>query len=510
LTRHEKSCKVPTVRVEIVDDERGRKVVVKRAEAPAEAARLRREADLLDVATHPGLVEVIAFDDGATTTMRTAFVGPSLASEPPQDVEEIAGVLAAVASTVADLHSLGLVHGAVAPEHVLLDDDGRAVLCSVGFGGLVGERTSQRPTPAPEFVDPLSVADDDGDDDGGGVPTSGRLDPVADVYALGAVLRFLLSAANGRGGGSAADGLRRLAERAMSSTAPERPSARALADAVHDAVPSARLPRRGARSEASVPPADPLEARRRDRPLEQWRRAQAQVPAPKRAGTGIRKTGAAIVTVAGLAVAVVAVLSGSGAARPGAARPQASPPSPDDAGATEPPASTVPAAPSDTTTMLLPSAITPATAGATPPTTTPTTAAAAAQRGRAGCPAVDGPLAADVDGDGCAEPVRFVDGVIEAGTLRWSVGEAGDVIALGNWSCSGTRSPAVLRPATGEVFAFASWATAGHDVVAPLVGQVAGARTLRAADLDGDGCNEIVVERAQGAPAVLRLPGPGQ
>ena len=93
---------------------------------------------------------------------------------------------------------------------------------------------------------------------------------------------------------------------------------------------------------------------------------------------------------------------------------------------------------------------------------------------------------------------------------RWQVGEADDVIAVGDWSCTGSRSLAVLRPGSGEVFAFTGWATADHRAEAPLLARVAGGRALRAADLDGDGCNELVVERAEGAPAVLRAPRSGR
>ncbi|MGH9278011.1 MAG: hypothetical protein ACRD12_07880, partial [Acidimicrobiales bacterium] len=125
---------------------------------------------------------------------------------------------------------------------------------------------------------------------------------------------------------------------------------------------------------------------------------------------------------------------------------------------------------------------------------------------REGCPPVEGPMTADVDGDGCAEPVRFSAGIVEAAGRRWAVGEAGDVVAVGDWSCSGARSLALLRPRTGEVFAFSGWATAGNDVTAPLVGEVTGGTLLRAGDLDGDGCNELIVERPAGAPAVVRLP----
>src|SRR5881398_1654250 len=87
----------------------GRRQVVKAAEGPDDAARLRREADLLEVAAHPGLVEAIAFTDGSAPALRTAYVGDSLADGAALDVHEVAGVVAAVAATLADLHDLGLV-----------------------------------------------------------------------------------------------------------------------------------------------------------------------------------------------------------------------------------------------------------------------------------------------------------------------------------------------------------------------------------------------------------------
>jgi hypothetical protein len=125
---------------------------------------------------------------------------------------------------------------------------------------------------------------------------------------------------------------------------------------------------------------------------------------------------------------------------------------------------------------------------------------------RAGCPRVEGPLSADIDGDGCAEDVLFADGVVRVGERRWAVGQAGDLAAVGDWSCGGARSLAVLRPTTGEVFAFDGWASGEREATAPLVAQIGGARTVRASDLDGDGCHELVVERVTGAPAVLRPP----
>ncbi|HVL28604.1 MAG TPA: hypothetical protein VM390_10685, partial [Acidimicrobiales bacterium] len=170
-----------------ITDERGRRVATKRADGPDEAARLRREADLLEVAAHPGLVELVGLGDGAEVELRTVWVGgPSLAAADPLDVEEVAGVVAATASTLADLHAVGLVHGAVEPSHVVLDEDGRPVLCGLGSGGLAGEQ---------------------------GGAGAGVLDPSADVAGLGAVLRFLLARASGRVRGAGADALRQLAIR---------------------------------------------------------------------------------------------------------------------------------------------------------------------------------------------------------------------------------------------------------------------------------------------------------
>jgi hypothetical protein len=109
-------------------------------------------------------------------------------------------------------------------------------------------------------------------------------------------------------------------------------------------------------------------------------------------------------------------------------------------------------------------------------------------------------LAADVDGDGCPEALRYTDGTLEAGTARWVVGQAGDQVAAGDWGCSGSSTLALLRPATGEVFVFAGWAPAGRDLAGDRAGRVPGGFALRTADLDGDTCHELVVDRPDGPP----------
>src|SRR4051794_30648783 len=126
----------------------------KRAVDAEGVARLRREADVLVAARHPGVVELVGLDvDGDHAVLATVDVGPSLAEAGDLSADRVAELVAAVATTVADLHRLGLVHGAIEPAHVLLAADGRPVLCSLGRGGRVGEHPPGSPGP-------LTTADD--------------------------------------------------------------------------------------------------------------------------------------------------------------------------------------------------------------------------------------------------------------------------------------------------------------------------------------------------------------
>jgi hypothetical protein len=81
---------------------------------------------------------------------------------------------------------------------------------------------------------------------------------------------------------------------------------------------------------------------------------------------------------------------------------------------------------------------------------------------------------------------------------RWTVGEPGDSVLVGDWNCDGIATVAVLRPASGEVFVFDGWAATGTDLVATAVPSVAGARTAEAVDRDGDGCPELMVSLVDG------------
>ncbi|MGH9266232.1 MAG: hypothetical protein ACRD1D_16230, partial [Acidimicrobiales bacterium] len=134
----------------------------------------------------------------------------------------------------------------------------------------------------------------------------------------------------------------------------------------------------------------------------------------------------------------------------------------------------------------------------------PTTTALAARP--SGCPSTSSLLQADVDGDGCPDALRYADGVLEAGSVRWSLGHPGDQAATGDWSCQGARTIALFRPSTGELFRFDGWAGPDQELTATALARVPGGQALRAADVDRDGCHEVVVERATGAAEVIRLP----
>jgi hypothetical protein len=334
--------------------------------------------------------------------------------------------------------------------------------------------------------------------------------PSADVAALGRLLRRLATGPDARP-------LRRIAEAATAEDSASRPSAQAVADEVAAAVPGAQLPSPGA---GIHPRPDPLHdlrslvggprGGRRRRPAS----AAGTMP-PRRAG-GLLGTESAAGEASG------ARLDEGSHPRPPAPPPQRSPRRrgpgrfrPLAAGvavvtvigvllmapwASRGDPSVSSAAP---TTAAVPSSrpSSPSTV-ATRVSTTPSTV-------RTDCAVPASVLVADVDADGCLDALHYSDGVLEATGLRWAVGQTGDQVATGDWSCRGTRTVVLLRPATGEVFRFDGWAVGSREsVTATAVAKVAGGQAVRAADVDRDGCHELVVERGDLPPQVVRLPRP--
>jgi hypothetical protein len=120
----------------IIDIDRSVGVVTKMAQTPADIARLRREAVVLNQARHPGVVELIAVKDPHELCFRATdarCLADCLADGAQRwTMAELAAFGAEAATTVADLHDIGVIHGQLTAHHVLIGSDRRPVLCSLG------------------------------------------------------------------------------------------------------------------------------------------------------------------------------------------------------------------------------------------------------------------------------------------------------------------------------------------------------------------------------------------
>lgn len=103
--------------------------------------------------------------------------------------------------------------------------------------------------------------------------------------------------------------------------------------------------------------------------------------------------------------------------------------------------------------------------------------------------------AADVDLDGCTELVGRTGNELHVGARRFELGVDGDHVVVGDWTCDGQATPALVSATDGAVHPFPSWPDdAPLDVEAvAIVGEVA---TVRA--VEGDECDALVVELVDG------------
>ena len=114
-----------------------------------------------------------------------------------------------------------------------------------------------------------------------------------------------------------------------------------------------------------------------------------------------------------------------------------------------------------------------------------------------------------MDGDGCREMVVVDGSTIDAGVARWTLGEPGDLVTVGDWDCDGEASAALLRPASGDVFVFGTWAELDQPVTVSAVDQVMGGAAIRAQPV-GEGeqpCDRLVVDLASGGTTTVAVPG---
>ena len=410
-----------------------------------DAARLRLEAERLERASHPGLVSVVEPVDKGNPELRTRFAGDPV-SHWTGSVACIAGLGAAVASTLADLHNTGVVHGRLDSTHILVGEDGRPRLC--------------------------------------GLSHPGGAAPEDDVAALGRVLAGLLERRPAerrrplrwpRAVGADRRALEQVIAQAVDPVPSRRPSARLLSASILRAVDGAELPAGGRPPMATAPAYVPPDEELLDLVFthemsddERWAQAfgdepptldkDIEPPGPAAPEPGRDRHGsrARVAAGSGLAVAAVAagvvVVGGWGSSSGSAPR-------------------------QDSALAPVPVA--------------------------AGCPAASAP-AADVDGDGCAESLAIEGGNISAGSSRWALGERGDVAAVGDWDCDGLAAPALLRPATGDVFVFPGWAAESAPVTVEARDRLPGAVAIRAERGD-DGCDDLVVELQSGAATTVEV-----
>jgi eukaryotic-like serine/threonine-protein kinase len=437
-------------------------VAVKTATGADDVARLRLEAERLERAAHPGLVTVVgpatggvdearadrgaedgtddSVEGGASVEIRTRFAGDPV-THWSGSVGAVAGLGAAVAATLADLHDIGVVHGRLDATHILVGDDGRPRLC--------------------------------------GLSHPGGAAPHEDVAALGLVLGEVLERAtpgprswpwHGRSSAAHRRALEQVLARASDPVPSRRPNARLLASSILSAVPGAELPAPGPPfpEPAYVPPDEELLDLVFTHELtddERWAQAFGDDP-PEPAGAAGRKpppvqdggSSRARVAAGSGAVAVAAIAAGVVFVGGWGSRGSAAPP--------------------DAVRASSPAA-------------------------QAGCPVAVAP-AADVDGDGCPEALVVEGGSVRAGAARWTLGQPGDLIAVGDWECDGRAAPALLRPATGDVFVFPGWAAEGEPVTVEARDRLPGAVAIRG-EPAADGCDALVVDLGSGATATVEV-----
>jgi hypothetical protein len=414
---------------------------------------LRREAQILAHARHPGVIELADVRLNASTTEIDTLVPDGVAlGRVALVVEEVAGVIATVATTVADLHDIGVALGAIAVDGIVIGDDGRAVL--IDF-----TRAAWLDGPASKWAAHRLARRDDR---GLGDLLAALLDrcvPRAVAGPLGSKSRWPRL---GRRGVVHGDDPVVVVSRWAADAAAGTVSSRRLAEGLATEIPGARLPHRLRPADRVSPPAvagDDEPATwagaagawegtadgwgapddgtiMSDEALERWfatppergsvhdREVQPSARAP---GTRIRH---AAEVALGIAVAAALFVGTRVLTHPGI------PPGPR-------------------------------------------------------CPS--GPPR-------CA---TFRDGTLTVGSRRYEVGQAGDVAVIGRWTC-GAATLALLRPTSGDVWVYAGWPTDDTPVQPALDASVPGARALTVRARGG--CDTLLATLRDGRQVDIPIP----
>jgi aminoglycoside/choline kinase family phosphotransferase len=173
------------------------------SDQPSMRARLRRELEASSRLDHPNILvarELHELEEGLALSM-PLHAGRSLqervTADGPLSAEELWRLGAGLADALAHAHRAGVIHRDITPRNIMINDQGDAVLLDFGLARLDSQRSrGTQVIITPGFAAPEAV-------------TSGRAEPRADLYSLGAVLAFAATGAPLFGEGSALQILRR-------------------------------------------------------------------------------------------------------------------------------------------------------------------------------------------------------------------------------------------------------------------------------------------------------------
>ena len=100
-------------------------------------------------------------------------------------------------------------------------------------------------------------------------------------------------------------------------------------------------------------------------------------------------------------------------------------------------------------------------------------------------------LVVDTDGDGCGDAVELTDASVRINGETFTVGNGGDKLALGRWTCTDQYTLGLLRPSTGQIYVFKTWPERGQDALPQAISQVDNATAIAAASFGN--CDRIAV-----------------
>jgi predicted Ser/Thr protein kinase len=156
-----------------------------------QGARFEREAELARRLSHPGVVGFVeaGIEEGfrymAVELVPGRDLEETVRREGPLPWDEATRVVAELADALDYVHGQGVIHRDLKPDNVILRPDGRPVLIDFGLARILDARQlteSQSAIGTPAYMPPEQVTG-----------KSREAGPPADVYALGAMLHFLIA-----------------------------------------------------------------------------------------------------------------------------------------------------------------------------------------------------------------------------------------------------------------------------------------------------------------------------